>query len=140
MVLHLNKRDHAVFLGDGIHLMLPAETGKDAPGLHLVAVLPEEDPHELLEIGFRTDEGEGSPEIGPVRDGGADGARPGPDHPEDRGRLHPILHRLLDLHSDPVSIIVLKAHVPERPPHLPPVKSLKAAVDLRDVLHQVGSR
>src|SRR5690606_26726851 len=99
---------------------LPAPPGKDAPGLHLVAVLPEEDPHELLEVRFRADEGEGSSEVGPVRDGGADGTGPGADHPEDRGRLHPTRYRLLDLRGDPVGILRPEAHVPEPPPPLPP--------------------
>ncbi len=140
VVLHLDKRGHTIFTRNGIHFMFPAPPGEDTPGLHLVAMLPEEDPHVLFEVRFRADEGESPPEVGPVRDGGANGTGPGADHPEDRRRLHPVRCRFLDLCGDPVSILFPEAHVPERPPHLPPVKGLQAAVGFRDVLHQVGSQ
>ncbi len=97
MVLHLDKNGIAVFVSDGVHLVLPAPPGKDTPGLHLVAVLPEEDTHELLKVRLRPEERERSPEVGPVPDGGADGPGPGVDHPEDRGGRDAVRHRLLDL-------------------------------------------
>ena len=104
-MLHLDEYGYTVFTGDSVHLVLSAPSGKNAPGLDLVTVLPEENPHELLEVGFWAEESEGSPEIRPVADGGADGPGPGADHPEYRGRLRTVRHRLLDLVGDPVGIL-----------------------------------
>jgi hypothetical protein len=136
VVFYLDKDGGAVFLRDAVNLVLTAEPGEDASGLHLVAMLPEENPHKLLKLRFRAKKRERSPQVCPVGDGRPDDARAGTDHLEDRGCFHAVRHSLFNLAGDPFGILHPHTHPLERPLHLPPIERLTAAVGLRDVFHK----